>query len=165
MSPSQRASGPPAVDATGQLTCTEAALLAAAGQRALDRVRDELARLTAVYGEERVAGICVRPSRRMSASLARAYPQRSEITVALPLLSSRHLEEVLCHEVAHLVCWWRHGRTRPHGPEWRAIMLGAGHEPRVRLQPDDVVLKPRRRRRARPRPARQGLTAFLRDLL
>jgi len=144
----------------------EGALLAAAGRRAVERVRRELGRLTRVFGDDRVAEIRIRPSRRMSASLARAYPQRGEIAVAVAVLASKHLEEVLAHEVSHLVCWWRHGRTRPHGSEWRAIMVETGHEPRVRLAADDVVLAPRRRRRkSRRRPVRQRLYSFVRDLL
>jgi hypothetical protein len=143
----------------------DGALLAAAGRHAVDRVRREIARLTEVFDDERVADIRIRPSRRMSASLARAYPQRGEIAVAVPVFSSKHLEEVLAHEVAHLVCWWRHGRTRPHGAEWRAIMAEAGHEPRVRLLADDVKLKPRRRRKVRHAPIRRRLYSFVRDLL
>ena len=87
--------------------------------------------------------------------------------VAVGVLSSRHLEEVIAHEVAHLVCWWRHGRTRPHGAEWQAIMVEAGHEPRVRLTADDVVLAPRRRRRRKVvrRTVRRRLYSFVRDLL
>lgn len=143
----------------------EGALLASAGRRAANRVLRELERLRHVFDDERVVAIRIRPSRRMSASLARAYPQRGEIAVAVQVLSSRHLEEVLAHEVAHLVCWWRHGRTRPHGAEWRAIMVEAGHEPRVRLAADDVVLPPRRRRKSRRRPVRQRIYSFVRDLL
>ena len=113
------------------------------------RARPVLARLAAVYGEPRVEAIEVRASGRLSASLARAYLREARVLVSIPLLTSRHLEEVLVHEVAHVVCWWRHGRTRPHGREWRALVEQAGQTARVRLAPDDVRLPPRRRRRAR----------------
>jgi SprT protein len=36
--------------------------------------------------------------------------------------TSRFLEQTVAHEVAHLVTAACFGRTRPHGPEWRAIM-------------------------------------------
>jgi predicted SprT family Zn-dependent metalloprotease len=140
-------------------------LLAEAGRLAEGRVQRELKRLQRVFGEQRVADIRIRPSRRLSASLALAYPQRGEIALAVPVLASKHLEEILAHEVAHFVCWWRHGRTRPHGPEWQAIMQEAGHTPRVRLVPDDITMPPRRRRKARRRPTRVRLYSFLRDLL
>ncbi|GLP95576.1 SprT family zinc-dependent metalloprotease [Paraferrimonas sedimenticola] len=32
------------------------------------------------------------------------------------------LQEVVPHEVCHLVCHQVYGKVRPHGPEWRALM-------------------------------------------
>jgi len=129
-----------------------------------ERVAVELRRLAAVYDDERVLSISVRTSRRLSASLARAHPGRSEVVLAEALLGSRHLEEVVTHEVAHVVCWWRHGRVRPHGAAWKQLVVQAGHQPSVRLMPRDVRLPARRRRRPRRRAA-ASLTAFLRSLL
>jgi hypothetical protein len=132
------------------------------------RIVAELNRLAAVYADERVLDIDVRPSRRLTASLARAYPQRALITLAVPVLASAHLEEVLVHEVAHIVCWWRHGRTRPHGRAWRELVVQAGQRPRVSMQPSDVRW-PRRPRRRRPAPDRlptlSAAREFLRSLL
>ena len=127
-----------------------------------ERARPVLARLAELYLEPRVLDIELRASSRLRASLARAYLVEARITVAVALLASRHLEEVLVHEVAHLVCFWRHGRVRPHGREWRALMQQAGHRGRVRLDPLDVRLPPRRRRRRSPR---LRVAAFLRGLL
>ena len=36
------------------------------------------------------------------------------------------LATTVTHEVAHLVTAACHGRTRPHGPEWRAVMVYLG---------------------------------------
>lgn len=131
-----------------------------------DRIALELRRLASVFGDERVLTIAVRTSRRLSASLARARPDRAEVVLAEALLASRHLEEVVTHEVAHVVCWWRHGRVRPHGPAWRDLVARAGHRPAVRLLPSDVRLPARRRRRKRgARALAAPLTAFLRSLL
>lgn len=127
------------------------------------RARPVLQRLSRLYGEPRVADIEVRTSTRMSASLARAYLAEARVTVAAPLLDSLHLDEVLVHEVAHILCHWRHGRVRPHGREWRALMEQAGLRARVRLDPLDVRLPPRRRRAPRRRPLLTA--AFLRSLL
>jgi predicted SprT family Zn-dependent metalloprotease len=137
--------------------------------RAAARIRAELERLAAVYEEPRVLEIRVVPSGRMTASLARAYPDRAEVRVARVVLESRHLEEVLTHEIAHVVCWWKHGRTRPHGRAWADLVRQAGRIPSVRMVPSDVRLPPRRRR-ARPRAAGANRAArvardFLRALL
>jgi len=41
-------------------------------------------------------------------------------------IATRHsddfLEHTVAHEVAHLITAACHGRTRPHGPEWRKVM-------------------------------------------
>jgi len=135
-----------------------------AAERARRRVDMVLRRLAQLYGEPRVLDIRVEASGRLTASLARAYVETAEVRLALPMLDSIHLEEVLVHEVAHVVCFWRHGRTPPHGRLWRALMVEAGETPRATLRPRDVVLPPRRRRRRR-----RGLGAaarrYLRSLL
>ncbi len=44
------------------------------------------------------------------------------------------LEEVLCHELAHVAVVQLYGaRCRPHGREWRGLMSAAGHTPRARI--------------------------------
>lgn len=47
-------------------------------------------------------------------------------------LAKRHpdeFEQTVGHEIAHIVCWLVHGTTG-HGPEWKAIMVKLGLEPR-----------------------------------
>lgn len=39
---------------------------------------------------------------------------------------SDFLSRTVAHEVAHLITVACHGRTRPHGPEWRAVMAFLG---------------------------------------
>lgn len=59
------------------------------------------------------------------------------------------LEEVLCHELAHLAARRLHGRAiRPHGKEWKALLKSVGHCARVTVPSAEVPpVQPRRRRR------------------
>ena len=78
-------------------------------------------------------------SNRITRSLGRTQPAAKIIRLN-PLLQTRlsHLlEEVLCHELAHIAAYHLHGDSiRPHGPEWRALVQAAGFEPRVRIDAD-----------------------------
>jgi hypothetical protein len=75
-------------------------------------------------------------SPRLTRSLGRCYPDRRLIRISSHLEGAPDglLQEVLCHEMAHLATRELHGRNvRPHGPEWKALMTSAGFEPRTRL--------------------------------
>ncbi len=75
-------------------------------------------------------------SPRLTRSLGRCYPERRLIRLAAYLneAPSGLVEEVLCHELAHLAARELHGnRIRPHGPEWKALMRDAGFEPKTKL--------------------------------
>ena len=75
-------------------------------------------------------------SPRLTRSLGRCYPERRLIRLASFLDEAPNglLEEVLCHELAHVAARELHGtRIRPHGPEWKALMRDAGYEPKTRL--------------------------------
>jgi SprT protein len=54
-----------------------------------------------------------RPVLRYNLDIARRYPA-DFLAITIP------------HEVAHLITVACHGRTRPHGPEWRAVMAYLG---------------------------------------
>jgi len=116
---------------------------------ALDRIR-AWATLWSCSGLE--GRIVIEPSSRMYRSLGRCQPEQGRIRLASLLFEDDHKEllaEVLCHEVAHVAVFELHGRrVRPHGGEWKALMLRAGFEPRVRLPASDRLereLAPRRR--------------------
>lgn len=60
------------------------------------------------------------------------------------------IAQTVPHEVAHLLAYLRHGRRiRPHGPEWRAIMLQLGAAPE-RCHRYDLTRVPRRALRVFP---------------
>ena len=74
----------------------------------------------------------------MHRALGRALPARRVVRIASTVArsSERALVEVLCHEIAHVAVYERHGRAvRPHGREWAALMRSAGYEPRIRVDP------------------------------
>jgi predicted SprT family Zn-dependent metalloprotease len=78
---------------------------------------------------------------RFRSSLGRCNPVTGEVRIASFLLAapSDILHETICHEVAHAAVFALHGRhARPHGREWRALMLAAGFKPRARLSMDDL---------------------------
>ncbi len=92
-------------------------------------------------------------SPRLTRSLGRCYPERHLIRLASFLNKAPNglLEEVPCHELAHVVARELHGtRIRPHGPEWKSLMRDAGYEPKTKLPlPANALTrvpgKPRRR--------------------
>lgn len=85
--------------------------------------------------------ITVSFSGRLHRALGRCYARRRQITLAerLKRIKPSILEEVLCHEVAHLAVFELFGeKCRPHGAEWAQLMRAAGFEPRRRLIVDDA---------------------------
>ena len=79
----------------------------------------------------------VRFSDRLRTSLGRCMPSRGVVRLNRRLLKVQPglLEEVLCHELAHVAVFEQYGHgCRPHGPEWAALMQTAGFEPRPRAR-------------------------------
>ena len=102
--------------------------------------------------DDLAAQITVEFSSRMTRSLGRCYPERNLIRIAQFVLedSDALVQEVLCHEAAHLAAHHLHGSSiRPHGPEWKALMLAAGYPPTVRFKLESVPRPPVKARRPR----------------
>lgn len=102
----------------------------------------------------------IETSSRMRSSLGRAYLERRLVRLNHRLLDPAHhalLDEVFCHEVAHLVVHERHGRAAaPHGREWRTLLHEVGSPVRVTIPRDECwFLPPERRRRRRRRRGRR----------
>ena len=60
----------------------------------------------------------------MTRSLGVCYPRRGTVRLAAYLQTAERplVEEVLCHEMAHLAARELHGdRVRPHGREWKTL--------------------------------------------
>lgn len=75
-------------------------------------------------------------SSRLRSSLGRCAPERGVVRIAKAVAEgpSELLDEVLCHEVAHVAVFELHGRMpRPHGKEWAALLRAVGFEPRARI--------------------------------
>lgn len=89
---------------------------------------------------ELASRVYVTTSPRFRSTLGRFCFSRNEVRLAEHLVRSAGslLLEVLCHEFAHAAVAARHGRVRPHGPEWQRLMKSAGFEPRVRIPPAEV---------------------------
>jgi len=91
-------------------------------------------------------------SSRMTSSLGRSHPRTGVVRVAAYLQKAETalVEEVLCHELAHVAAYAIHGeRLRtPHGPEWKQLMRAVGYEPRARLRIPDGLAPKRKRRRS-----------------
>jgi len=91
--------------------------------------------------------VTVEFSRRFRSSLGRCRPAQGRIRLAAHLEKGNAdlLEQVLCHELAHVAVYRLHGRrVRPHGLEWKNLVSAAGFEPRARF--------PRAEGRFPPRP-------------
>ena len=91
--------------------------------------------------------VVVRPD--LSRTLGRFSPRTGVIEVSAGVLAGRSLAVVLVHEAAHAAVSRRQSEaTRPHGPEWRALMALAGEQ-----QPRAARWCAHRARKATSRPA------------
>jgi predicted SprT family Zn-dependent metalloprotease len=84
--------------------------------------------------------VTVEFSRRFRSSLGQCRPVQGWIRLAAHLETGNDdlLEEVLCHELAHVAVHRLHGRrVRPHGPEWKCLVSAAGFTPQARFRRGD----------------------------
>ena len=95
--------------------------------------------------------VSTRFSTRLSKSWARTNFETRTITLAATLRGDlSRLDEVLCHELAHIVAHEVSGRREgPHGPTWQGLVRAGGFEPRLRLAhgddaPRTIVRRPSR---------------------
>ena len=73
-------------------------------------------------------------SHRLRTSLGLADPINKQIKLnpCLQQAEDKLVESVICHELAHIITFNRFGRrAKPHGHQWRLLMIAAGVEPRT----------------------------------
>lgn len=112
-----------------------------------------LVECTRNWGGRPSAPVSVQVSSRLRVSLARCYPESSEIRVhqRLPLESTNFVREVLVHELAHLAVYEMYGASvNPHGPEWRDHVCVLGVVPKVKLAFSSMAAPTARRSPAGP---------------
>ncbi|MEZ4416163.1 MAG: SprT family zinc-dependent metalloprotease [Gemmatimonadota bacterium] len=98
--------------------------------------------------------LSVRFSDRMTRSLGRCRPASGRVRLAAHLQDgpAALLEEVLCHEVAHVAVHQLQGRgSPPHGPIWRELVEAAGYPARMRAPATSTATAPSRPTGPRPR--------------
>ncbi len=140
-------------------------------------LREDVRRWCRRWGDESLAHTTpVFISTKMRRTLGCATRTRPLVRVHAALVAPEcHalLREVLCHEFAHLFVFASVGRNaRPHGREWRALMLSEGFAPRAtipwsELPPaiSDLTVRPRRRRTVGRRRGALGIGRFASSLL
>lgn len=102
-----------------------------------DRIQSKSAGYFLLWGAPELgSSVAIQFSNRLRTSLGRTRvdARRIRLHALLAHADEQLLDEVLCHELAHVVVYERFGRSaKPHGPEWAALMRQAGFEPRLRI--------------------------------
>lgn len=102
------------------------------------QIRASVLRFCALWGVEEIQDdILVEFSTRLTRSLGRTQPLRKVIRLNRGLCTTlnNYLDEVICHELAHIAAVHLHGPSiKPHGEEWKALVRMAGFEPSIKLQ-------------------------------
>lgn len=112
--------------------------ISASFQDSAEQIQAVITKLCRLWNVEEIQDqIKVEFSRRLTRSLGRTQPSQKLIRLNVELQSNLkdYLDEVICHELAHVVTVHQHGiSSRPHGEKWRNLVRLAGYEPSVRMQ-------------------------------
>jgi predicted SprT family Zn-dependent metalloprotease len=92
-----------------------------------------------VWGMPRLnENLDIEVSYRLKKSFGRCIPSKGLIRLNPILLEDKYsilCEEVICHEAAHYVVFLKNGpNCRPHGKEWKNLLIAAGYVPSVKLK-------------------------------
>jgi len=103
-----------------------------------EEIRTSILKFCKLWDVEEIQDeIQVEFSTRLTHSLGRTQPLQKIIRLNTELRTTLndHLEEVICHELAHVAAVYQHGASlKPHGKEWQALVMLAGYEPSVRMK-------------------------------
>lgn len=102
-----------------------------------DRVKTRVEECFLLWGMPELSGsVSVEYSRRLTRSLGRTQVANHHVRLN-PILEKDEqslLDEVLCHELAHIAVYEHFGpAAKPHGKEWADLVEKAGYEPRIRI--------------------------------
>jgi predicted SprT family Zn-dependent metalloprotease len=115
------------------------------------QIRASILKFCGLWGVEEIQDdIQVEFSSRLTRSLGRTQPLRKVIRLNNELRTTLngHLEEVICHELAHVATVHLYGPSiKPHGEEWQTLVRLAGFEPSIRLWVDGQWTRDRAPRR------------------
>jgi len=100
-------------------------------------IKSIVSRLCKLWSIESIEDeITIEYSSRVTHSLGRTQPIKKVVRLN-PVVSnslSHHLEEVLCHELAHIATVNKYGESAlPHGQEWQSLIRQAGFQPVIRM--------------------------------
>lgn len=99
--------------------------------------RPKLAAWARLWACPRVRTVTCRLNPRLTSALGRCRSNASVIELSPRLFQRdwRIRREVLCHEAAHVAVRQHEAAdARPHGRQWRALMVLAGFRPRVQIR-------------------------------
>ena len=109
-----------------------------ADQFLMQRLAERIRAWFVLWGvEDSDSPVEIRVSTRMTRSIGSADGRRNRMTLAVWLFNQPEeiVNEVVCHEAAHLAVFRSYGtEPKPHGREWRTLMRHAGFPPRTRLE-------------------------------
>jgi SprT protein len=102
-----------------------------------DRVKSRVEECFKLWGMPELSdSVSIEFSQRLTRSLGRTQVANHHIRLNM-LLEKKWwdlLDEVLCHELAHIAVYEHFGpAAKPHGKEWAELVEKAGYEPRIRI--------------------------------
>jgi predicted SprT family Zn-dependent metalloprotease len=105
--------------------------------RIANQIKASIDRFCGAWGVEEIRNdIQVEFSTQLTRSLGRTQPLQKVIRLNTELCTTLndHLDEVVCHELAHIAVVYQHGVSiKPHGEEWQNLVRSVGYEPTVRM--------------------------------
>jgi SprT protein len=115
--------------------------ISSANGKTTEQIRASIVRLCALWRIEEIQDqIEVAFSSRLTRSLGRTQPTLKVIRLHndLSTILNPYLDEVICHELAHVAAAHLFGSAiKPHGEEWQTLVRLAGFEPTIRLHVDN----------------------------